>query len=84
MQAKSKSTSGCLHLLKNKININSFALENTVGNLSRTEADSLFNFNFLLTAFSDTASQKAVEPEKSSKWVISIDKVRFKNVPFSF
>lgn len=75
---------GLFALIKNKININSFALENTVGNLSRTESDSLFNFNFLLTAFSDTASQKAVEPEKSSKWVISIDKVRFKNVRFLF
>ncbi|NTW25521.1 MAG: hypothetical protein HGA37_12555 [Lentimicrobium sp.] len=75
---------GMLALLKNKIDVNSFALENAVINLRRTEADSLFNFNFLLTAFSDTASQKAVEPEKSSKWVITVDKVGMENIRFLF
>jgi len=75
---------GLFALLKNKIDIYSFALEDAVINLRRTEADSLFNFNFLLTAFSDTASQKAVEPDKSSKWVITVDKVGMKNVRFLF
>ncbi|MBK6967245.1 MAG: hypothetical protein IPH20_25955 [Bacteroidales bacterium] len=75
---------GLFALLKNKIDINSFALDDAVLNLSRTEADSLFNFNFLLTAFSDTAAKKAVGPEKASKWVISIDKVGLKNIRFLF
>jgi hypothetical protein len=75
---------GLFGLLKNKIDISSFALEDAVVNLRRTEADSLFNFNFLLTAFSDTASQKAPEPEKSSKWVITIDKIGMENIRFLF
>jgi len=77
---------GLFALLKNKINISSFTLENTVLNLSRTESDSLFNFNFLLTAFSDTASQKqkVAEPEKDNKWVISVNKVGFENIRFLF
>jgi hypothetical protein len=75
---------GLFALLKNKIDINSLALEDVVANLRRTEADSLYNFNFLLTAFSDTARPKVEEPEKSSKWVISVDKVGLKNIRFLF
>ncbi|PKP52962.1 MAG: hypothetical protein CVT92_06255 [Bacteroidetes bacterium HGW-Bacteroidetes-1] len=75
---------GLFALLKNKIDINSFELEDAVVNLRRTEADSLFNFNFLLTAFSDTASQKAVKPEKNNKWVINVGKVGLRNIRFLF
>jgi len=75
---------GMFALLKNKIDISSFALEDAVINLRRTESDSLFNFNFLLTAFSDTASQKMVKPEESSKWVIGVGKVGLRNIRFLF
>ncbi|MBW6492323.1 MAG: translocation/assembly module TamB [Lentimicrobium sp.] len=71
-------------LIKNKVDISSFALDDAVLNLSRAEADSLFNFNFLLTAFSDTSAKKTVEPEKTSKWIITIDKVGLKNNRFLF
>ncbi len=75
---------GLIALLKNKIDINSFVLEEAVINLRRIESDSMFNFNFLLTAFSDTVSQKVAEPEKSSKWIINVDKVVLKKTRFLF
>ncbi|NTW31221.1 MAG: hypothetical protein HGB12_01075, partial [Bacteroidetes bacterium] len=67
-------------LFNNEIHINSLALDEVNLNLSRTETDSLFNYNFLLTAFSDTTKQIKVEPEKKSKWTFSIDNVSLKSI----
>ena len=52
-------------LFNHKIHISSFALEEANLNLNRIETDSLFNYNFLLTAFSDTINQKKAEPGKN-------------------
>ena len=53
-------------LLRNRIHLNSVALEEVNLKMNRTESDSLFNFNFLLTAFGDTTSQKKEIPEKKN------------------
>jgi hypothetical protein len=71
-------------LFSQKITISSAVLEDVNLNLERAGADSLFNFNFLLTAFADTASQKIVEPQAKPKWTISIDQVGLKNIRFQF
>ncbi|MBP6635990.1 MAG: hypothetical protein KA177_09140, partial [Paludibacter sp.] len=44
-------------LLFNRITVNNIKLENLTANLYNTSTDSLFNYNFLLEAFSDTTSQ---------------------------
>jgi len=71
-------------LLSSKISINSFALDVVNLNLCRTNADSLFNFNFLLAAFSDTTNQTKVKPQSPSKWTFSIDRVNLKNIRFHY
>jgi hypothetical protein len=71
-------------LFSKKISISSAVLEDANLNLERAEADSLFNFNFLLAAFADTASQKKVKPPSNSKWIFSIDQVSLKNIRFHF
>lgn len=71
-------------LLNKQIHVSSFTLSGVNLNLNRTETDSLFNYNFLLTAFSDTTNQKKAEPEKKSKWAFSIDNVNLKNIQFHY
>jgi len=67
-------------LLFNKINISSFTLEDVNLNLYSTKTDSLFNYNFLLTAFSNTTRQTKVKPETKSTWTFSVDNVNLKNI----
>jgi hypothetical protein len=75
-------------LLRNKINVNAISLNDVVLNLNRTEADSLFNFNFLITAFADTAGPSVNEPsadeEQKSKWTIKLGKLNMQNIRFRF
>ncbi|MBE0662707.1 MAG: translocation/assembly module TamB domain-containing protein [Bacteroidales bacterium] len=75
-----------LGLLKNKIQVNSFMLDEAVLNLARSETDSLFNFNFLINAFSDTTNQavEKVENEEKAAWSFSIDKVDLRKIRFLF
>lgn len=67
-------------IFKNKIHVNSFLLENTFLDINRTERDSLFNFNFLITAFTDTTDLSKVKPEKPAKWTFSLDNVSLKKI----
>jgi len=67
-------------LISSKISISSFGLENATINLYSTETDSLFNYNFLITAFSDTSTSAKINPKPASKWTFSINKVNLKNI----
>ena len=67
-------------LIYHKIAINSLDLEEVNMNLANTGTDSLFNYNFLLTAFSDTANQAKVLPQKVSKWTFSLGQVSLKSL----
>ncbi|MES2286476.1 MAG: translocation/assembly module TamB [Bacteroidota bacterium] len=67
-------------LINKKINISSLALEEVNLNVNRLETDTLFNYNFLLTAFSDTTKVEKVEPKKESSWTFGVDKVNLKNI----
>lgn len=70
------------NLLRNKISVSSFALENATLKLNNTLTDSLFNYNFLITAFSDTTSK--VKADTASKWSISIDKISLEKIRLNY
>ena len=71
-------------LFSQKISISSAVLEDVNLHLYSTASDSHLNFDFLLTAFTDTASQKKIKPQSTSKWTFSLDQVRLKNIRFRF
>lgn len=68
-------------LFNNKLHINSFTLKDANININRNNNDSLFNYNFLLTAFGDTIKK---EKSTSSIWTLSSDNAILKNVSLSF
>ena len=68
-------------LLFNRIVVNSFSLENMNLHLYSTETDSLFNYNFLLTAFSDsTTNTETPVPKQKSAWTFSVGNVDLQNI----
>jgi len=73
-----------LNLLNYEIKINYFALEDVSLNINRIKTDSLFNYDFLLTAFSDTSKQKVSEPTTKSNWTFSLDNVSLKNIKLNY
>jgi hypothetical protein len=66
-------------LLANKIYINNIELEDLNLNLYSTKTDSLFNYNFLITAFADTTKVDTIKSKTPSAWTFTIDKVMLKN-----
>lgn len=81
---KTKVNIALLKLFRNKVAISSFALEDATAKLHSTRADPLFNYNFLITAFGDTAIQVKTDPQTASKWTFSIDNVYLKNIRFLY
>lgn len=71
-------------LFSNKISISSFSLEDANLNLYSTKTDPLFNYNFLITAFSDTSSRVKADTLSPSKWTFSLDVVKLKNIRFRY
>ncbi|MDD4108454.1 MAG: AsmA family protein, partial [Prolixibacteraceae bacterium] len=71
-------------LFSNKINIGSFVLEDATIKLSRSQTDPLFNYNFLITTFSDTTKQVDKNSLTPGKWTFSLDKVNLKKVLFTY
>ena len=71
-------------LFYHEIHINSFALEEVSLNVNRSETDSLFNYDFLLTAFSDTTTKTKAKPEEKSKWTFSVDRITMKNIQLHY
>ena len=67
-------------LIANKITINSLALTKAYVHLYNTKTDSLFNYNFLLTAFADSVQQKPEDTKKPAAWTFSVDKVSLKQI----
>ena len=70
-------------LLFSKINVNSVTLEDVSLNMTRSRTDTLFNYYFLIAAFTDTAHVPRAEPEEPSPWSFSIDRLRMENIRFS-
>lgn len=71
-------------LFNSNIHVSSFSLEEVNVHLNRIEADSLFNFNFLITAFSDPSAPKKTETKKGSKWKITVDNIDLRKIQFRF
>ncbi len=71
-------------LLYNKINILSFSLENVNLNLNRSTSDSLFNYNFLIKAFSDTTNQQKVDNKTKPAWTFSVGQVNMNDIRFHY
>ncbi|MCE3279028.1 MAG: hypothetical protein K0S44_1219 [Bacteroidetes bacterium] len=70
-------------LLQNKIHLKKINIENVTINLGRKQGDSLFNYNFLITAFSDPSKTTSKDTSKS-KWAIGIDKIDLKKISFKY
>jgi hypothetical protein len=81
---KAKITISFKDLLFNKININYFLLENTTLIINRAANDSLYNFNFLIAAFSDTTKKVEVELPAKPKWAFDVKNVRLNNIKVDF
>jgi hypothetical protein len=81
---KAKINIALYKLLASKIAISSFVLEDATIILYSTQTDSLFNYNFLITAFSDTSNQTQPKSETGSKWSFHIGNVALNDVRFTF
>ena len=68
------------NLVSNKICVNHLSLQDLHLNLYNNNTDSLFNYNFLLTAFIDTTKQTKVKPDTPSEWEFCVDDVYLKNI----
>jgi hypothetical protein len=77
---KSKVNIAFKDLMNNKITINSFNLEDATLNLYNTDKDSLFNYNFLTTAFADTTAAPAPTETAASSWTFNIEDISIKNI----
>ena len=73
-----------LGLLSSKIDISSIALEDATVRLHSTKTDPLFNYNFLVTAFSDTTKPVVSDSLVQSKWTFDIDHISLKNIRFRY
>ncbi|MBU3928547.1 MAG: translocation/assembly module TamB [Bacteroidetes bacterium] len=71
-------------LLYNKINILSFSLENVNLNLNRSTSDSLFNYNFLIKAFSDTTKRQKADNKTKPAWTFSVGQVNMNDIRFRY
>ncbi|MEO8147440.1 MAG: translocation/assembly module TamB domain-containing protein, partial [Bacteroidia bacterium] len=69
-------------LIKGNIHIQKISLKTLTANVSRAEGDSLFNYNFLITSFSDTTKVKS--PKKKSSNTFELDNVSLENIKVNF
>ncbi|MGE5395116.1 MAG: translocation/assembly module TamB domain-containing protein, partial [Candidatus Saccharibacteria bacterium] len=67
-------------LLNHKITINSFNMQDVNLNLYNTDRDSLFNYNFLMTAFADTTAAPVKADTTTSSWTYNIEEIDLKNI----
>ena len=81
---KTKVNIALSDLLSNQITISAVTLDRTTINLYNSKTDSLFNYNFLITAFNDTTSRVKADTTMAPKWSFSLDRVYLKNIRFSY
>jgi len=67
-------------LLFNKISVNNVELENLSLNLYSTKTDSLFNYNFLITAFSGSNKTDTVTSKTPSVWTFTVGNIALNNI----
>ena len=71
-------------LFNQQIHISSVDFENVFLHLNTSKTDSLFNYNFLITAFSDTTKQDVKKPVTKTKWTFGLDNVTLKNIHLQY
>lgn len=72
-------------LLHSRIHIKSVSLDNITAKLRRPENDTVFNYNFLITAFSGKQKkEKTSAAADSSKTDLSVDEASLKNIHFIY
>ncbi|MEO5570450.1 MAG: translocation/assembly module TamB domain-containing protein [Bacteroidia bacterium] len=71
-------------LIKGNIHLHSVLIENLIGNISRTENDSLFNFNFLLAAFSDSTKTKVEKTPESKSGEFALDNLNLTGIKIKY
>lgn len=81
---KAKVNIALYDLLFHKINVNSFSLEDVTLHVNRPKTDSLYSFNFLLTAFADSTNKAKVISKKPSPWKFNVDKVSLQTIRIHF
>ena len=71
-------------LIFSKVTVNFLTIRDLNLNLHNTRTDPLFNYNFLITAFTDTTPKKTVKAKKASGWTVTINRVNLKNIRFRY
>ncbi len=77
---KIKTDIGIFALFRKEIFINQIQLEGVVANLVKKQNDSLFNYQFIIDAFS--SDKPKVEKDTASSWAFGIGKVLIKDTRF--
>lgn len=70
-------------LLRKELNITSVNLDNALIKLRNEETDSLFNYNFLVTAFADTTVNEQ-KTENKSPWSINIGQIILSDIQIRY
>lgn len=70
-------------LIKNKLHIHQFKLENTCAYIARNQGDSLFNFDFLIKAFTGKKSSEKTDTT-SSAFQLQVDEIQIKQLAFHY
>lgn len=73
-----------LKLLQNTVEINKVNLSGVNANILRSEADSSFNFNFIIKAFASKQPKQTIDTTTSKPWKVSVNKVMLENIRASF
>ncbi|MBS1613580.1 MAG: translocation/assembly module TamB domain-containing protein [Bacteroidetes bacterium] len=75
-----------LKLLHNTVEINKVNLNGVNANIFRSEADSTFNFNFFITAFTGAPKQDKSDTDntKGKPWKIQVNNVLLENIRATF
>lgn len=72
-----------LKLVSGDIKIHSLTLSDLTANISRANADSLFNYDFLISAFTDTTARPlAGQSEKKTKF--TVDKISLRQISINY
>lgn len=71
-------------LIHNKITISHLLVNNLNAHIYNTDTDSLFNYNFLISAFSDTSSTATKDTTTNSPWTFSLAELKLHNIRFDY
>ena len=69
-------------LMRNRINIGSLSLEDLTANIIRSEPDSVFNFQFILDAFSNSSDTEELqkEPDQKNDMQLKLNNLKLENI----